>query len=806
MDDVGAEVESTHQEARSFPVDVGVLLGVFVVVLFYFQYTTLAKFQTLKPAVRFVLSREALNYIHDQAGLTIGDAMVFFFIASLFLYGVILEIWKKRLTHLLRWVFAVEQRAIVALVLLSVVCVRYYFAQGVLNWSGDGSSHICYAWLASQSFAQGEIPIWTNYLGGGSPYLQFYGFLFFYAVGLLDQLIGDLDVTMKLILASAHVLSGIGTYFFVRRLTGSRPAAFVAGLAYVLCLWHTQQVLVMGRFPLSLFYALLPWPFYAFERVRLGQLGSVIWGGITLGALAFVHPGYGFWATAALGCYGAIRIALGRTRLTKSLLVKYGIGLWGLGIVFGAYLTIPMWVERANVELEEITHSNVPDPTWGQLFVWSNYRVQLFDFANSDHWYGGYLGLSLVLVALIGIALGGRQRRLRAVVWAGAACLGVSLILVLGYRWPGISSLDLVKAFNAGRYLLFVSFFLAVMAGVGAWVLMRSYPSKAMTIVTWVLLVVLMDLGLTTFQHPFVPENETFLVLPDSFYETLNQGKGDLSAGKIPNFRLSYPMDNMFDLLGIAWFTVNMGIPSYLTGYREGLPAQSKFCGPVQDLMNRIFEAGTVAGDLNNYPDVDYLFLGMYLLNTDRTYVLMSDPQELVDVTWPYRSPIVAAPEVRVHPNLVQDDRVTRLKQIIQGMQVNVRTHTCEAIYIDDDQGVDDLGTTPEIELLSHQVWNQRVVYDVRVTEPAFVRLVYAHYPYLGVYVNGEEVKSYRTAGGFVALKLDAGSHQIELRPYLSPLRRFFLWIDILIVLGSVAWWWRQRKILQKKLDMVPVF
>ena len=41
--------------------------------------------------------------------------------------------------------------------------------------------------------------------------------------------------------------------------------ALLAGLAYVLSFWHTQQVLIMGRLPLSLFYALLPLPFYFWE-------------------------------------------------------------------------------------------------------------------------------------------------------------------------------------------------------------------------------------------------------------------------------------------------------------------------------------------------------------------------------------------------------------------------------------------------------------------------------------------------------------------------------------------------------------
>jgi hypothetical protein len=98
--------------------------------------------------------------------------------------------------------------------------------------------------------------------------------------------------------------------------------------------------------------------------------------------------------------------------------------------------------------------------------------------------------------------------------------------------------------------------------------------------------------------------------------------------------------------------------------------------------------------------------------------------------------------------------------------------------------------------MISHQVWNQRVLLHVRVTAPCFARLAYAHYPYLGVYVNGERIKPIRTAGDFVAVKLDAGVHEIELKPYLSPLRQFLLIVDGVILIGACVWWRRQKRLV----------
>ncbi len=220
----------------------------------------------------------------------------------------------------------------------------------------------------------------------------------------------------KLVLGAAHALSGLGAYLFVRRLTGSRQAGFAAGLAYVLGFWHTQQVLIMGRLPLSLFYALLPLPFYFWEGLRKNS-----------------NP------------------------LSQAI---------GGGAFLGAYLTVPMVVERGLTGLHAGFYmSDFPVPTWRHLLFWSNHRFRLFQ--AQDHWYGGYLGASLVAIAVWGLVRTVRTERAeaRAAGFPVGLCLIGSLLLVFGYRWPVLKTLGVVQAMNASRYLLFVVFFVAVLVG-----------------------------------------------------------------------------------------------------------------------------------------------------------------------------------------------------------------------------------------------------------------------------------------------------------------------------------------------------
>ena len=95
-----------------------------------------------------------------------------------------LEFAGGHLSAFVRSVFTSESATICLLLASSFVFVRCYLSPGHFNWAADSSYHLAYADITSATMAFGELPFWT-YLGTGSPYLQFYGFLFFWSVGLL---------------------------------------------------------------------------------------------------------------------------------------------------------------------------------------------------------------------------------------------------------------------------------------------------------------------------------------------------------------------------------------------------------------------------------------------------------------------------------------------------------------------------------------------------------------------------------------------------------------------------------------------
>ena len=808
-----------------WPRDIIAILSTLAALLIYFQYTTLLKFAVLEPAKRYHSLATFVQVVRRHALIDLGDAIVAGLIFALFVTIIVLELRKKRLSTFLSKVFETEKRTLLLLVVACLLCCRYYFAQGGLAWAGDANFHIGYAWIASQAFSQGEIPIWTNYFGTGGPYCQFYGFLFFYATGAVDVVFSDLEFSLKIVMGLSHVISGIGMYLFVRTLF-NRQAGFIAAIAYVTCVWHMQQVLIMGRYPLSLFYALLPFPFFFFEclRVRTHWLSSAMGGGLKLGLLAFAHPGYAFWATALFGFYVCVRLSSdGDRRAIRAFCGRSLLLLLG-GLAFGAYLTLPIWTERADVGLRSgLDLSGLPDPTWGQLLIWSNYRIRLFP-VDTSHWYGGYLGLSLITLALVGIASSfvirlrctSRHRKdspdqagiwvpltadLPAKSWGPAACLILSLLLVFGYRWPLIGSLSVVQAFNAGRYLLFVAFFLCAMVGVGSVALVGFFRSRGMrvTVFTVLLLVVFTDLGPATFQQPYIrgSELERPQLLGTEATGFLRSEAARFANGEIPNNRNYFATDTEYRPLAISYLPISTGLVTFLGLYNEALIATTIFCQPLEKLLNSAIRTAEKLESPGTH-DFGPLRDGLYLLNTRRFIAPHSNQRALLVWNVPDVSPVVVSSKIAGWdlPLASRADTQAQkaLMKLVKAMGVNHVKNTCDQILLAGYTGGEDLGTSPSVEVVEHRVWNQRVEMVIRTSSPCFARLAYAYYPYLSVTVNGNMVVPYETAGRFIAVRLGEGEHRIVLKPVLSPLRRGLLTLNIVLVAACLGYFgWRVR-------------
>ncbi len=789
-----------------------ILLGLLTLSLYVLQYWTLPKYSKLSiNIISFDVFWQVVTH-EIQPGWE--DALLFSLPAFFFAGVVGFEVRRQEFSRLLSLCFRSNRATFVLLLASAVVITRYYFSVGEANWAGDGSAHLAFAYAAVACFAAGEIPIWTNLIGLGSPYLQYYGFLYFYLVGLLDLVVGDFFTTIKISLALGHIVSTVGMYLLVRTVGRSRAAGFLGALVYALCFWHLQQVLLMGRFPLSLLYALLPWPFYFFERLRLParRVSAICGGALTLGLLPFVHPGYGFWSTLFFGLYGLVRLLESPRFRQRSVLVAAGL-LMGGAVLFGAYLTVPMWLERAGTGIESgVILSGVPDPSWKRVFVWSNLRFPLIPLTVEEApWYGGYLGLVPFALALIGMALPWRlSKRGRSLPhMAAGACFVLSLLLVFAYRSTLLQALPFVTAFNAGRYLLFTAFFMSLLAGIGGAALKAWRPENMrLRTLSLPVLFVLFDLGPTTIQQAYQRADHNQTNYPDELLHQLSQKGEDLglTAGELPNFRVFTNIDKMPPFLASAVLAYRTGLPTPQADHRLLMPTMHAFAAPFERYLNHLLHIAPDAQPLGRSHTV---LSGLQLLNIHHLININAD-REAIKLMSVSAGPALVSARLEGHALLTADSKSERGEHIaayIEAMEIDLTRKSSARFFITDLDQTRDLATDPRLEVRSHRVWHQRVELDLHVSAPCYVRLAYTYFPSLEVRVNDRLVTPLRTAAGFLCLPLESGSNRIVLQARLSPLRRALLGLDFaLLVLGAGALYWSRKKrlFLRRKVAEHP--
>jgi hypothetical protein len=554
----------------------------------------------------------------------------------------------------------------------------------------------------------------------------------------------------------------------------------------------------------------LPWPFIFFERLSTAErpLANAFAGGLALAALNYTHPGYGFFAVGLFGLYAALRLWSWARRPWRASAL-----LLGCGLVLSAYLVFGMWVERGHTGLGEMEFGlalggksageGVPDPTWRHLLVWSNYRFWLF--AAPDNWYGGYLGIALVLLGALGLWAACRRRSLRAV----GICLLVSLSLALGHGLPPWRYIDVAQAMNSARFLLFVVFFLSLAVGLGTRELLRRRRATFALL----LLVVCADLGPTTFQQPYLSAGTDDLDHPGTPWHPHRQAAvAQRVAGALPPYRIAWLRGAVSHFTAVGFLPYATRTPTPDVMLSGDLPAGIGFSQPLIDFAGRIATSTPRFEDLQHSWPFALARAGFAMLNVRHLILTWRDGSlrtlELADhspILVSARSEGYAVEELGRVPYAGMAGRtplsatdpaeraILRVLWTIEKTGVDIGSRRAARILL---LGGDrrDLGGRPEVVVHEHRVENQRVVLEVETSRPCFARLAYAYYPYVDVLINGTKVQPLQTVGGFIALELGRGHKRIELVPRLSPLRAGLLWLNgLVLAAGLGAMWWERR-------------
>ena len=361
----------------------------------------------------------------------------------------------------------------------------------------DAKSQFFYTRLFGfSSLAEFSIPLWNPYVFAGTPFVGTLQSSVFYPPNLIFAIL-PIAVAMNWSIALHLALSGIFTYYLLRRYGVTAFGATLSGMVYTLSAPQVMHIYA-GHLNALSSMAWTPLMFLLLDRmIREKDLKDSIRLGVAI-SLQFLagQPQYLFYTMMALTAYLLFHLGCpdkeaGRFRMIARPLMLFvaaiaiGVGLSAIQIAPTFEMT--RYSTRENLTYEWVSQFSfppahlitflIPDffgdmlkvPYWGRNYLWE---------------MTAYVGIAPLLLAIVAVC---RVRQKRVRFFAGLAA--ASLLLALGKFTPLLKiAYTVVPGFNLFRgnskFIFLTAFSLAVLSGFGANLLIRTCRDKATKIVT----------------------------------------------------------------------------------------------------------------------------------------------------------------------------------------------------------------------------------------------------------------------------------------------------------------------------------
>jgi len=261
----------------------------------------------------------------------------------------------------------------------------------------------------------------------------------------LFALPNGLTIGMTFTIFFSFVATGLGTYLLARDLTGSRSAAFVAGIAAAFTayrVWHLGRMNVLGLegIPVSLWLL--------FRALRGDQARAR--DGVALGLAAaytfYTDVTYTVYLAGVGGLILAYHLAFERDRIWHP---RCG---WALAI--GGCTALAVSAPLLSAMIPELRHNPIAVRSLEETKyfsadlagfflpshlhpVWGKWVAPLYERAPQIKGYETYLGYTLLAFAIVAVVKRRRLDRKRVVFWAALAAASALLALGPTLHWLG---------------------------------------------------------------------------------------------------------------------------------------------------------------------------------------------------------------------------------------------------------------------------------------------------------------------------------------------------------------------------------
>ncbi len=680
------------------------------------------------------------------------------------------------------------------LMVLGLLSGVYFLLPGYVTASSDGIYYTTLAWLVKDILIQAQLPIWSNWGDMGFPFMQFYSPLFFTVVALVNVVIPNIWVGIKLVFLAVHVLSVYAMYLYVRNLTGSKYAGIAAAFAYGFAFYRYHVIVYLNKFPMVPTFLLWPLQLYFVDLVLVGAgrrragIGLAVVSAVAL----MSHAIFGGYSTLFAAMYGCIRVftmekALFATGHKMHAVLRMSSWLF-IGVVSSLYFTLPPLRDVVLTVVPGWYQSGFMSPA-GPLDVnpWSS----TFSFVGSQGtgWVYGYVGITTISFAMLSGILAMILRKWQFC--ATVLILGLTLFLALGPVSFFLTS--------QGQYLVFVVVLGSV--GVGIFVGLIEHISTVPGLQTLRLVrgmtirkggMLLLVCGIVAVDMLRYQLFVNYLVPPSPNGSPRDRvgahqwlgNHGDQINGRVLDPSQAENGWQIPMVAGVAGYENNGSSSRYSAAFVRNLRPTNpnphgvrtysldELLGPARDLLF-IANTGLVIADsptlLEEYPGAVQTADGAVLIPTGGgAPMLVSEKTMVVEPSLQF------APLAR-EMSIDRENGVAAFIPILAGEGPS-ENHSLS-------------GSVPMVIVRNHFMASQYVRMEYELSSPGYLQLSYSYYPYLRVLIDGNEIETFPTAFGLIGLQSYAGVHTLEIIPYLSPLRRVVLAISVLGLLTLALLW-----------------
>lgn len=311
----------------------------------------------------------------------------------------------------------------------------------------DVLGHLFKVWHLTQRILEtGTLERWMPEWYMGHSVLQYYPPLSIFAMLPINLLVGDILLVHKIFVFFSLWVGAVFVYLIARDWLG-RVTGVCAGLIYVFAPYNLISAFSHGSHPKILTVALVPIIFYLILRLLQQPTRWLFLGvGLATGAMILTHHMEMVIVYICVAAFVLGYVILGNLPVSRLLIVS-------LAVVLGAGMQL-WWLIPA------LTHFDLPNvPYQMPAQIWQqSYTVELIDPTRRFGGYGlTYLGVSLLAFGAMGAIL--RRDRLS---WALLAATAIGLFFAVGVNNPLYLHIPVANRLLPERFLIPVSFLLAL--------------------------------------------------------------------------------------------------------------------------------------------------------------------------------------------------------------------------------------------------------------------------------------------------------------------------------------------------------